>query len=245
MNKDAADYAREWRTAEPWNAEAVWAVARTTRDKAMVDSVRKSDRADYALRAEAAQTLRNLHAPANGSSELDLLTHATISSQEASQPFFVLARLRAQEYAAAIALKPSLLAPRLALAEKAFADTNTDLAIAAWNSYQSPVESLAWLHSSSLDRAIDRWPDRLLAIKERVAGLLSERREYSASIALYDQILNASTDKAMLTRVEKLKAGVAAKADRERVNRGRAPVISKEFAQAGIVRPKLLEGVSQ
>jgi hypothetical protein len=245
MNKEAAEYAREWRTAEPWNTEAMWAVARTSHEKGLIESVRKSDRAEYALRAEAAKTLRDLQAPVAGPTELDLLTHASISSQEASQPFFVLARLRAKEYAAAIALKPSLLAPRLALADEAFANKQTALSMAAWNSYQSPSETLAWLHSSSLNRAIDDFPDRSLAVKESVADVLTEQHEYSAAISLYDQILQAASDKSSLNRIQKLRAQVTAKANLEQLNRSRAPVISKEFTQAGIVRPRLMEGVSQ
>lgn len=245
MNKEAAEYAREWRTAEPWNPEAVWAVARTTRDKALVDSVRKSDRATYALRAEAAQALRNLKAPINGSAELDLLTHASISSQEASQPFFVLARLRAKEYAAAIALKPSLLAPRLALAETSFAQKHNAFGMAAWNSYQSPGEAMAWLHSSSLDRAIDPWPDDLLSVEESAAAVLANGGEYAAAVSIYDRILQSASDKPLRTRIQKLKDQVNAKANLDQLNRGRAPVISKELTQAGMVRPRLMEGVSQ
>ena len=151
LNKNAADYAREWRTAEPWNQEAIWAVARTTQDKALLDSLRKSQGAVYSLRAQAAKALRDLKSPVSGTAELDLLTHATISTQEANQPFFVVARLRAKLYAEAIAVKPSLGEPRLALAETAFLNKQDALGLEAWSSYDAgriPRRSSArWIRS--------------------------------------------------------------------------------------------------
>jgi Flp pilus assembly protein TadD len=243
LNKNAADYAREWRTAEPWNQEAIWAVARTTQDKALIDSVRKSERAVYGLRAQAAKALRDLKSPASGTAELDLLTHATISTQEANQPFFVLARLRAKLYAEAIALKPSLGEPRLALAETAFRNKQDALGLEAWSSYDSPPgDNIAWLHSTPLERAMDQEPDRTQKVEELAAQVYSQRKQYRAAGALYNRILQQTEDRAMRTRIEKLKTGVDAKAQLEEANKGRAPVISTELTQAATVKPRLTAG---
>jgi tetratricopeptide (TPR) repeat protein len=242
LNKNAADYAREWRTAEPWNQEAIWAVARTTQDKALLDSLRKSERAVYSLRAQAAKALRDLNSPASGTAELDLLTHATISTQEANQPFFVLARLRAKLYAEAIALKPSLGEPRLALAEAAFLNKQDALGLEAWTSYDSSGENLAWLHSAPLERAMDHEPDRTQRVEELAAQVYSQRKQYGAAGALYTRILQQTEDRAMRARVEKLKNAVDAKAELEEANKGRAPLISAELTQAATVKPRLTAG---
>jgi lipopolysaccharide biosynthesis regulator YciM len=248
LKQNAADYAREWRKAEPWNPEAIWAVARTTEDKGLLDSLRKSNRAVYSLRAQAARALRDLKAPLSGTTELDLLTHEKISPQEASQPFFVLARLRAGEttpdvklYTESIALKPSLHNQRLALAEAAFLNKQEALGLAAWNSYDSTHE-IGWLHSAALDGAIDPGADRTLKVQEMVAGVLAKQKQYAAAEALYGRMLQQSEDRAFLAHIEKLKAAVAVEATREQVNRSRAPTISAEFTQAGIVRPKVAGG---
>jgi hypothetical protein len=236
--KNAADYAHEWRTAEPWNPEAVWAVARTTEDKSLLDAVRNLNTAEYGLRAEAARTLRVLKAPANGTSELDLLTHATISPQEAEQPFFVLARLRAKRYAEAIALKPSLKEARLALAESVFLNKKNALGMAAWNSYETSRDRVPWLHSSSLERAMDQEPDQTVEVEELVAGVLTQEQEYGAAEGLYRRILEQTKDANVRARIAKLLAAVNARAQIEQENRSRAPVITTELAQAGIVKPR-------
>jgi hypothetical protein len=243
LKQNAEEYAREWRTAEPWNPEAIWAVARTTQDKGLLDSLRKSDRAVYGLRAQAARALRELKAPVSGTTELDLLTHATISPQEASQPFFVLARLRAAEtrpdvklYAESIALQPSLRKARLALAETALLSKRPALGLAAWNSYDSP-QNIGWLHVSALERAMDVRTDRTLEVEELVAGVLADRKQYAAAEALCDRLLQQG-----LTRIGKLKENVSAEAARDQLNRSRAPTISNELTQAGIVKPKLTGG---
>ena len=220
MNKEAAEYAKEWRTAEPWNAEAVFAVARNTQDKTLLETVRKADFADYTLRAQAACRLRDLKAPVSGNTELDLLTHTTITPQEASQPFFVLARLRAGLYAEAIALNPTLRAERLDLAESAFQNNNDALGLAAWNSYEAD-------HSES---------DQAMRVMELAAGALAKRQQYAMAEALFNRIVPQSA------RVVKLRDAVRAKARLDAANRSRAPIISIELTQAGIVKPRLTGG---
>jgi tetratricopeptide (TPR) repeat protein len=242
LKQNAADYAREWLTAEPWNPEALWAVGRTSDDKGRLETLRNSESAPYVLRASAARTLRDLNSPVSGSTELALLTHATISPREASQPFFVLARIRAKLYAEAIAITPSLRAARLALAETSLQGKQDALGLAAWNSYELRRENIPWLHSSPLERAIDPEPDRTLNVEELVARVLAERHEYSAAEAMYDRVLQQTADKALQAKIKKLRTPVEAAARLDQLNRSRAPSVSAELTQAGIVRPKLAGG---
>ena len=146
LKTEALAYAKQWHSAEPWNVEAQFAEARIASDKTLLDAVRTSPQAPYDVRAKAAAALRALGDPSSGAQELDLLTHATISPEEAAQPYFVLARLKAAKaattpaakvklYAEAIAILPSLQKEALALAEAAF-DANKDaLGLAALAKY--------------------------------------------------------------------------------------------------------------
>jgi hypothetical protein len=253
LKQQAADYAREWKTAEPWNPEANLAFGRLTADKAVLQAVRESVATNYSLRAAAARGLRDLSSPAAGVTELDLLTNQTISPREATQPFFVLARLRAAAftpdsavkarlYAEAIALKPSLRDERLALAETAFGNKQDALGLAAWQTYATLFDSLAWLHSSPLEVAIDPAVDRTQTVEELVAAAFTKRRQYGEAEAMYDRLLQQTTDQGNVTRIKKLKDAVTSAAQLEQLNRSREPVISNELAQAGIVKPKLSGG---
>ena len=243
LKREAAEYAREWRTAEPWNAEAILAFGRLTADKALLESLRKSDRTPYSLRAQAAGALRDLRGAITGATELDLLTQQTISPQEAAQPFFVLARLRAAQltpdaatrmrlYLEAIALKPSLSEQRLALAEAAFLSKQDSLGLTAWQSYDSPAPAIGWLHSSPLDAAVGTEADRIVRVEELAAAAFTRRRQYAAAEALYGR----------MPHFEKLRDEAAAANRLEQLNRGRAPAITNEMTQAAIVKPKLKGG---
>jgi lipopolysaccharide biosynthesis regulator YciM len=243
LEKKAAEYAREWRTAEPWNAEAILAFGRLAADKALLESLRKSDRTPYSLRAQAAGALRDLRGAMTGATELDLLTQQTISPQEAAQPFFALARLRAAQltpdaatrvrlYLEAIALKPSLREQRLALAEAAFLSKQDSLGLTAWRSYDSPAPAIGWLHSSPLDAAVGTEADRIVRVEELAAAALTRRRQYAAAEALYGR----------MPHFEKLRDEAAAAGRLEQLNRGRAPAITNELTQAAIVKPKLAGG---
>ncbi len=177
--------------------------------------------------------------PVNGTTELDLLTHAEISSQEASQPFFVLARLRANLYAEAIAIKPSLHEPRLALAEIAVENKQDARALAAWNSYEAGPANIEWLHSSPLDRALDKQPSQRVKVDELVAGVLVKQRQFAVAEALYSQILEQTDDKAVRAQVQQLMTKLDAEIQLNATNQERAPVISAELAQPRIVKVRM------
>ena len=86
-------------------------------------------------------------------------------------------------------------------------------------------------------------PDRTLRVEELAAAVLTQQKQYAAAEALYERILQQETqDKTIRPRIEKLNASVRDKVRVDQLNRGRAPVITQEFAQAGIVRARLAGG---
>lgn len=76
---DAAHYAEEWKTAEPWNADACLAFVRLKRDIPALDRLRLSNEMPYYVRVESAKTMRSLNQPVSGTAELALLTHKIIT----------------------------------------------------------------------------------------------------------------------------------------------------------------------
>jgi Tfp pilus assembly protein PilF len=231
LKKEALAYAKQWRSAEPWNVDAQFAEARIASDTALLDAVRTLARASYEIRAKAAIALRGLAASSPGAQELDLLTHATISPEEAAQPYFVLARLQAARastapaakvklYAEAIATQPSLQKEVLGLAEAAF-DANKDaLGLAAFAKYHGPGPQLG-------------------RVQELAAAVHTKRQEFGAAAALYEQALNSTTDQATRTRIEKLLTAAREEQRLDRANQARQPRVTQEVAQQMIVKPRL------
>jgi cellulose synthase operon protein C len=231
LKTEALVYAKQWRSAEPWNVDAQFAEARIASDKALLDAVRTSPRTPYDVRAKAATALRDLGEAAPGAQELDLLTHATISPEEAAQPYFVLARLEAAKasttpstkvklYAEAIAIQSSLQKEALALAEAAF-DANKDaLGLAAFAKYHGPGPQLS-------------------RIQELAAAVHTKHREFDAAVALYEQALNFTTDPEARARLEKLLAAAREELRVERANQARQPRVTQEVAQEMTVKPRL------
>lgn len=253
LKQNAADYAREWQTAEPWNPEANLALGRLTQDKARLEALRTSEEAAYSLRAAAANVVRDMNSPKPGAMELDLLTRQNISAEEASQPFFVLARLRAAQlthdvlikerlYGESVALKPSLLSQRLALAEAAFANKQDALGLATWQSYDTPNDGIAWLHASPLDEAMTPDVDRTFLVEELVADAFTRQQQYNEAETMYDRLLQQATEPTSIGRIKKLKDSVVRAAQLDQLNRSRAPMISNDLAQTRIVKPKLSGG---
>jgi tetratricopeptide (TPR) repeat protein len=200
-------------------------------DKTLFDAVRTSARASYEIRGKAAIALRGVGASLPGTQELDLLTHVTVSPEEAAQPYFVLARLEAAKastapaakaklYAEAIAIQPSLQKEALALAEAAF-DANKDaLGLAA----------LAKYHATD---------PQLSRVQELAAAVHMKRQEYDAAADLYEEALNTTTDPTARPRVEKLLAAAREEARLEHANQARQPRVTQEVAQQSIVKPRL------
>ena len=247
LKSNAAEYARQWRTAEPWNARAQLAAARLTSNAAELNTLRAANQADYSVRAQAATALRELNLPENGPTELDLLTHASISLQEVTQPFFVLSRLRAASlatapadklklYSEAVSLAPLIHNERLPLAEVAFQLRFDDLGLASWRSYQAlePGGILGKAYELEADDYRETLGERL-GVEELAAAVLVQRHEPDLALPLYNAILNQSPDPATRARIDKLKLVAERQTALIALNRRRQPKINQELVQPGVV----------
>jgi hypothetical protein len=248
MTPEASGYATEWRTAEPWNPEAQLRSARLKGDAAGLNAIRLSTAAPYAVRAEAAIAMRLLKSPANRTDELALLTHNAITRQEASQPFFVFARIYAAQTASKRVDRMALLREAIAL-DPSIRDERLDLAAAALAEQQIPF-GLAALESYSSAPGGSNTPTGLLRqVQEEAAGALVSEKEFNSAIPLYDQILAALPPGSEDVRVMKLRDAAQAASSLAALNASRQPVITEALTQPSMVKPRLTslpaEGIEQ
>ncbi len=246
LTATAAQYAEQWKAAEPWNAEAHLSWARLKKDARTLETIRQSGAAPYLVRARAALVLSTLEQRAPGNDELALLTHKTIQPNEAMQPFFVWARAfaagastndpeRVTLLRQAIALEPGIREQRLDLAAAAFIIKQNALGLAALDSYVSPVPTegtpgeVIYLQSK----------ESLNQVKETAARVLTERGEYERAESFYDGILVDLKMGPDRDRVIKLRDAVRAESKLAGLNAIRQPVISDQITQSTIVKPKL------
>ncbi len=237
MISEASGYAAEWCKAEPWNAEAQLRSTQLKQDAVGLDAIRRSVAAPYAVRAEAAIGMRLLKRSADGRDELALLTHNAITPQEASQSFFVFARLYASQTASngdriallrrAIALDPAIQGERLDLAAAAFGEQLIPLALAALESYSSGP-------ANSSTRT-----ELLRQVREEAAAALVSQKEFSRAIPLYDQVLAALPPGTERMRVMKLRDGAQAANSLAALNSSRQPLITEALTQPSMVKPRL------
>ena len=237
LKQNALQYATEWQTAEPWNDEAQLAVARIKGDAGLLDSIRRSPHASYPVRVQAARAMREAGSSVPGADELALLTHPSISASQASQPFFVEARLNAanssgaaeqiQLYREAIAIDPNLRGPRLELAQAAFSQKRNAFGLAVFNSYRYPAYQAESGH------------DREAVVEEAAAAVLAELSDFGGALALYEALIREVKDPAKLATLEKARATVVRQQKLQIANTARQPVVTAEIAQKAIVKPKL------
>ncbi len=233
LKTQAAQYALEWKTAEPWNDAAQLAFARLKADSKLLDSIRLDPSAPYNIRLNAARAMRDLASPVDGRNELSLLTHASISPEQASQPFYIDARLdaarqssdmsaRKKLYQEAIALDPSLRDPRLQLAQAAFASGDDALGLAAFNSFRpQPV------------------PENFIAVEQLAAEAHTRRQQWAAAAVLYRDLLLRVHDAAERAALTKARDSVTQKQSLALANLARRPVVTDTVVQHSIVKPKL------
>ncbi len=240
----AAQYARQWKTAEPWNPEAQLALARLEIDPAALESIRTSSAASYQTRVGAAEQMRKLQQSRAGADELALLTHPSVSSKEARQPFFAYARLQASEQSSgkllvdllreAIGIEPSLLAPRLALAGAAFREQLAPLGLAALESYVSPsLDQYGGLQASPAP------PAELSKVKLLAADALEARQDFSGAAPYYEEALANTKTESERVRIAKLRDHAKTQAALASLNASRQPVVSEDIKQPSLVKPKL------
>jgi tetratricopeptide (TPR) repeat protein len=114
---ESLEFADAWAKAEPWNVEARWRVAALRNAVADLIAIASSSDAPYSARIAAARALANPGtAITSGSTELDLLASGrALTEAEASQSYFLEARLAAADRTADRAVRLRLLASALAV----------------------------------------------------------------------------------------------------------------------------------
>jgi tetratricopeptide (TPR) repeat protein len=232
---EALNYATELKTAEPWDNEAQLAFARLQSDSKLLDDLRRESTASYAIRVQAARCLREVSSSVGGADELSLLTHSSISPEEAAKPFYVEARLdaaaqttdsgvRIKLYRDAIATDPELRAPRLELAASAFRAGKDVLGLAAFDSYQvQPDEELK----------------AYVSAEQLAAEAAVRRADWARALNLYGDLLTRVQDPAQRNVFAKARDSALKEQNLRSLNESRAPVVSDDVAQPLIVRPKL------
>jgi tetratricopeptide (TPR) repeat protein len=254
LKGDAARYALEWRTAEPWNEKAQLEYARLQAEPSILDQIRKSNNASYEIRVAAALQLRDLQHPASGTDELSLLTHATISAAEASQPFFVKARVEAAQkstnsveklrlYREAIQIEPSLSEPRLEVAATALELRRDALGIAALDSYtqQRPIEYDPDEEDRRSPPPLQRQPrsKRYFAVEELAAAALVRMHELGRSLSMYIDLAQHSPDVSRRPEFQKTADAISRQQSLQAINEMRRPVVTNNITQPVIVKPRL------
>jgi tetratricopeptide (TPR) repeat protein len=248
MISEASGYASEWRTAVPWNPEAQLRSARLKDDAAGLDAIRESAAAPYAVRAEAAIAMRPLKRSANDTEELALLTHNAITPQEASQPFFVFARLYAAQMASKNDDRIALLRQAIAL-DPAIRDERLDLAAAAFAEQQNPIGLAALESYSSAPGGSNTRLGLLRQVQEQAAVALVSEKEFSRAIPFYNQVLAALPSGGEHMRILKLRDAAQTASSLAALNASRQPVITEALTQPAMVKPRLTtlpaEGIEQ
>ncbi len=257
LKTQAAQYAQEWKTAEPWNENAQLAFASLSKDSKLLESIRLATSAPYMLRVEAARAMRDLASPVNGSDELSLLTQNFISPTQASQPFYVQARLdaarqssdmaqRRKLYGQAIALDPTLRDARLQLAQAAFATGDYTLGLAAFNSYRNPYglaesyggQPFRYMPEGSR-REVEPESETFLAVEQLAAQAYATHQQWAPALSLYHDLLLRVQDPAKRITLTKAHDAAMQKQELELANSSRLPHVTDDVVQRGIVKPKL------
>lgn len=176
----------------------------------------------------------------SGSDELSLLTQKSITALQASQPFFVYARLNAAKtaspadqvrlYREAIAFDPSLHEPRLDLASSALRTKQATLGLAAFDSYQASQYQTEPAPSST---------DTLAAVEEMAAAAFTQRKNYTRAIDIYIELSKQTRDTSKQAQFQQAKRDAEEKQMLESLNSARQPVVTNEIAQRVVVKPKL------
>lgn len=231
----AAEYAKQWVTAEPWNNEARLTLARLTGDQKLLEEIRTSPDATYDERVRAAELLRQYGASQPGTTELDLLTHNKVSVSEAEQPRFIAARMAAAEpaslpervrlYSEVISLDPEQQRARLLLAHAALLAQNDRLGLEAFDFYKAAND-----HDASAE----------FMTVEELAGRAAERRgEYARAETLFQSVLAATNDPAQRVGIKKEWTEAAHRRQLRLDNAKRVPRVTGVVSQAEVVKPRL------
>lgn len=243
LKADAAGYAEQWKTAEPWNSDAEFAFARLKSDVVQLNALRRSGGVSYTIRCSAATAMGDLGSSVPGSDELSLLTHKSISPEESAKPFYVSARLVAASsatltdqvklYGQVIAIDPGLRQAKLEFAEATLKTNQTAIGLAAFDNYRTTQYQTESSQTSNVPGTI------LLSVEELAASALVHGQEFGRAIDIYDELLRQIKDPTTRSQFQKLKAEAVNKQSLETLNSMRQPIVTNEISQRTVVKPKL------
>jgi hypothetical protein len=228
LRKEANEYYAEWHKAEPWNASAALAEARTDGDVKQMDAVRTNPENAYAVRVAAARAMRAAKAPVAGTTQLDVLTQERISPAEASKPYFVAARLDAAAQTTDWTPKAKLLADAIAI-EPGLPDARNKLADAAAHANQRYLAIAAYIGEPFDPELAQRIADVQIAV-----GAPEQAEVLLDAIQKNDAATPKQRDHARQERER-----IVQRLQLQRVNESRSPEVTNGILQQRIVKPKL------
>lgn len=225
--KQANEYYAQLHKAEPWDESAALADARTNGNVKGIDAVRTNPENVYAVRIEAARALRALKAPVAATSQLDLLTQDRIAPAQASQPYFVAARVDAAAQTTDWAAKTRLLAEAIAI-EPGLTTQRDKLADAAARANQRYLAIAAYLGQPFDAELAQRIADAQVAIgaPEQAELLLAIQRSDTASARQREHARQQQQRIADLFHLQQ-------------ANESRSPEVTNGIVQRRLVKPKL------
>jgi cellulose synthase operon protein C len=249
--KEAGEYYAQWHTAVPWDPTAAVGAARLAKATPELDNDRKNMAVPYPERVVAATAMRNLHASAQGTSELDVLTQPQITPALAEKPYVVDARLAAAAQSKdpaiqvrlleqAVAINPEVVEARIKLVPAALRAKRDRTAINAYESVYGDGSQMrrGRDYGEQVPYVAPLTPEEL-QLREDIATAYRRLNQYGAADQLYAVILAAEPPAAVQARIEKARKEVSEQLRLNAANRLRAPSVSKEIQQPRPVRPKL------
>jgi tetratricopeptide (TPR) repeat protein len=228
LRKEANEYYAQWHKAEPWNASAALAEARTNGDVKSMDAARTNPENAYAVRIQAARAMRAAKTPVAGTTQLDVLTQERISPVDASKPYFVAARLDAAAQTTDWTAKAKLLADAIAI-DPRLTDERDKLAYAAAHTNRRYLAIAAYTGEPFDPELAQRIADIRIAVgqPEQAELLLDAIQKSDAATA--SQRDHARQQQQRIANLVHLK----------QANESRSPEVTNGIVQQRIVKPKL------
>jgi tetratricopeptide (TPR) repeat protein len=228
LPKEANAYYAQWHKAEPWNASAALAEARTNGDVKGMDAVRTKPENAYAVRIAAARAMRAAKTPVAGTMQLDVLTQERISPVDASQSYFVAARLDAAAQTTDWTAKTKLLADAIAI-DPGLTDERNKLADAATHANQRYLAIAAYMGDPFNPELAQRIADEEIAVGQpEQAELLLDAIQKSDAATLKQRDHARQEQQRIANRLQL-----------QIVNESRSPEVANGIVQQRIVKPKL------
>ena len=234
--REASLYYDQLVKVQPWdpsNRLTAALVRLETGDRTAVNTlagVAKDPGAKYATRVEAAQAIRKaggMDALNSGTPELDLIAGtATISEAQASQPFYIPARLLAAAQTSDAASRFRLLSAAVSIAPAASGRPRLQL-------FRAAAESKRWFLANSL---IDE--DMTPEVLPSLVQVKIQIGDPNAALQYQIQLAARLTGEPKAS-LERTIAAAQADAERRAQNEARRPIIGDSVVPDRVVRPRL------